>query len=339
MKKKIKILLLFILPMLLFVACDTTDEEEKVAKQLQEERYFDLYMSSTYKDTIDPPRESGLYYIDFAEGDGASPGAEDWLYLNYVGYTIPGDFVVDTYIENVVISSGFYDEVGGAALFGRFKMQNGSGPDGLTEGLTMMKVGGKAILCFKSDLAYGELGTTLMRSVAGYQSMKYEVELLEVIGEDIEAYEDAKFHAYVDNIVGVDTTVIADTIHDPTTDSYMYYIVDEAMPDSALVVMDTAVAVTYKGYLTDGRVFDENLEGDPLTFTMEANAVINGWILGLQRFREGEKGRLIIPYTLAYGEDGNMSNGVVGIPPYETLVFEIEVRDLAATEEEIEKLR
>jgi FKBP-type peptidyl-prolyl cis-trans isomerase len=43
------------------------------------------------------------------------------------------------------------------------------------------------------------------------------------------------------------------------------------------------------------------------------------------KFREGEKGRLIIPYQLAYGPAGRIANNVVAIPPYETLVFEIEV--------------
>ena len=52
---------------------------------------------------------------------------------------------------------------------------------------------------------------------------------------------------------------------------------------------------------------------------------IAGWHIGVTRFREGEKGRLVIPYQLAYGEEGRVSQGIVAIPPKETLVFDIEI--------------
>ena len=56
------------------------------------------------------------------------------------------------------------------------------------------------------------------------------------------------------------------------------------------------------------------------------NSPIKGWHLGLEKFKEGEKGRLIIPYLLAYGAYGKYtSKGNVAIPPYETLVFDVEV--------------
>ena len=51
------------------------------------------------------------------------------------------------------------------------------------------------------------------------------------------------------------------------------------------------------------------------------NGVIPGWTEGLQLMREGEKAELVIPYQLAYGAEG--SSGA--IPPYQTLVFEVEL--------------
>ena len=169
---------------------------------VQEQRYFDLYMGSTFKDTIAPPTSSGLYFIEVYEGTGNSPGEGDWVMMNHVAYTIPGDLVVDTYIENVALTSGLPTNV---ALFGPFKFQNGTGADGLTEGLSMMREGGGAIMCFTSELGFGPKGISLMRNVGGYKSMKYEVELLEVIGDDIVAYEQDRILAYVDTIAGVDT--------------------------------------------------------------------------------------------------------------------------------------
>jgi FKBP-type peptidyl-prolyl cis-trans isomerase len=54
--------------------------------------------------------------------------------------------------------------------------------------------------------------------------------------------------------------------------------------------------------------------------------VIDGWHEGLRLMRNGSKGIMIIPPHLAYGEWGNYDNfGRVKVPPYMTLVFEMEV--------------
>ncbi|RYM32588.1 hypothetical protein ERX46_15095 [Brumimicrobium glaciale] len=50
------------------------------------------------------------------------------------------------------------------------------------------------------------------------------------------------------------------------------------------------------------------------------NGVVKGWQLGIPKMKEGGRYKLVLPYDLAYGEQGNQS-----IQPYETLTFEIEV--------------
>ncbi|MCP4313257.1 MAG: FKBP-type peptidyl-prolyl cis-trans isomerase [Bacteroidetes bacterium] len=295
--------------------------DESVEKLAQEQRYFDLYMGSHFKDTIAAPTGKGLYYIEMYEGTGDSPGDEDWVLVNHVTYTIPEDIVVDTYIESVYFTSGI--STARVPLFGPYKMQNGTWNEGFTEGLTMMREGGGAIMCFTSELGFGSAGTSLMRSVASYTSMKYEVELLEVIGSDIEGYELARMESYVDTIIGVET------LYDSITETVMYYVVDSIVETGNPVVNDSVVEIAYKGYLIDGRVFDESAEGSTFDFTVgdyesEGSPII-GWQLGVTGFREGEKGRLIIPYQQGYGENGSIRDNLVSIPPYETLVFDIEV--------------
>ena len=80
------------------------------------------------------------------------------------------------------------------------------------------------------------------------------------------------------------------------------------------------VSVNYKGTLTNGFQFDSSYtRGEPTSFVL--NQVIPGWTEGLQQMPLGSKYRFFIPYSLAYGERGAGKD----IPPYSTLIFEVEL--------------
>ena len=79
------------------------------------------------------------------------------------------------------------------------------------------------------------------------------------------------------------------------------------------------VKVHYHGTLIDGTVFDSSVDrGEPITFGL--NQVIAGWTEGVQLMPVGSKFRFYIPQELGYGarEAGK-------IPPYSTLIFEVEL--------------
>ena len=79
------------------------------------------------------------------------------------------------------------------------------------------------------------------------------------------------------------------------------------------------VTVNYVGTFIDGTEFDSN---DDITF--ELNRVISGWTEGLQLMKVGGTIELAIPAALAYGE-----NSVAGIPGGSTLLFTIDLLDIA----------
>jgi len=82
----------------------------------------------------------------------------------------------------------------------------------------------------------------------------------------------------------------------------------------------STVSVHYHGTFANGDVFDSSVErGQPAEFPV--GGVIPGWTEALQLMTEGSKWKLTIPYALAYGEQGSQG----AIPPYSTLVFDVEL--------------
>ena len=83
------------------------------------------------------------------------------------------------------------------------------------------------------------------------------------------------------------------------------------------------VRVHYTGKLIDGTVFDSSVQrGEPAEFPV--SGVIAGWIEALTLMPVGSKWELTIPQNLAYGERGAGAS----IPPYSTLVFEVELLEI-----------
>jgi len=98
------------------------------------------------------------------------------------------------------------------------------------------------------------------------------------------------------------------------TSSGLYYMIENEGTGTR-PTRTSNVTVAYKGYFLDGTVFDKS-GANGISFPL--NGVIQGWTEGIPLFKEGGKGKLIVPSNLGYG-----SNGRGLIPGGAVLVFDI----------------
>ena len=96
----------------------------------------------------------------------------------------------------------------------------------------------------------------------------------------------------------------------------LYYIINEEGTGKRPTA-NSNVRVAYKGYFTSGKVFDES---KPEGIDFGLYQVIKGWTEGIQYFKEGGSGMLLVPSHLGYG-----SNGRPGIPGGAVLVFDVKL--------------
>lgn len=97
------------------------------------------------------------------------------------------------------------------------------------------------------------------------------------------------------------------------------YVVIENPGNGASCDAYSDVKVAYKGYFTDGNVFDES----PYGIEFNLQGVIKGWTEGIPYFKEGGKGKLLVPSALGYGDKATGS-----IPANSVLIFDVELLDV-----------
>lgn len=102
------------------------------------------------------------------------------------------------------------------------------------------------------------------------------------------------------------------------TSEGLYYII-ETPGTGRRPSINNSVRAHYQGELLNGNIFDSSYSrGAPSDFSL--GGVIRGWQIGIPLFREGGKGKLIIPPDLGYGSRGQGS-----IPGNAVLVFDVEL--------------
>ena len=99
------------------------------------------------------------------------------------------------------------------------------------------------------------------------------------------------------------------------SDTGLYYVIDEPGTGEQPSITSN-VTVAYKGYFTSGKIFDQS---KPEGIDFGLYEVIKGWTEGIQYFKEGGSGMLLVPAHLGYG------NGRPPIPGGAVLVFDVKL--------------
>lgn len=229
----------------------------------------------------------GVVYTITTEGNGPAVDSGSIVTVHYTG-KLTNDTIFDA-----------------STRHGRpfsFPVGQGKVIKGWDEGFQVLRQGDRATFTIPAEMAYGnrEIGP-----IPANSTLVFDVEVIKV-------EKPKELDPWI--LKSVDTL---------KTDSGLKYIILQK-GSGAKVAVSRIVSVHYTGYLSDGKVFDSSVKrGQPITFEAGVGKVIKGWDEALLKMRVGDRARLIIPPSLAYGD-----KQAGPIPPNSQLIFDIEIMDV-----------
>lgn len=278
-------------------------EEESLKKYIQE------------KNITVAPTPSGLYFIETLAGKGAKIDTGAWVKVNFSVSLIDGKQIFSTKERGEPIE---------------FEFGKKFDTPGFEEGVSKMVKGGTATLIAPSQIAYGETGKGGI--IPPYSTVIYNVEIVDVQSKadhDKQQAEKKKTEALkVETNKKQEGELMKKFLVDhkitatPTPSGLIY--VEKVKGTGARAVAGKKVKVHYTGTLLNGTKFDSSRDrNEPFEFVLGQGQVIKGWDEGIALMNVGGKATLIIPSNIAYGE-----RDMGQIPPYSTLVFDVELLDV-----------
>lgn len=113
--------------------------------------------------------------------------------------------------------------------------------------------------------------------------------------------------------------------------SGIYYL-EELRGEGRRLQNGDLLSIQYSGRFLDSTLFDSSYRSkQPLVFRLgDPGQVVAGMEIGLRQMRAGGKATLIIPSQLGFGHLGS-STGI--IPPFTTLIYEVEIESILGEED------
>ncbi|MBL0025659.1 MAG: FKBP-type peptidyl-prolyl cis-trans isomerase [Saprospiraceae bacterium] len=267
---------------------------------------------------------SGYNYTVDAEGSGASPKVNDYVFFTV---KIMGDS------SKVLQEMGEGPQMPILQIPGEMPKYPQSNP--VLEMLAVSKIGG----VYKFIMPVDSIPNP-PADIKDIDNIVYEIAVKKYMNEvDFKKYSEekqaemqAKIAANMEKLPAVEEltkTTLADykagkLETQKTASGVKYYIVKKGEGPNATA--GSNISVNYYGVLMDGTMFDNSYRaGQAYPFTLGAGQVIKGWDDGLLNLNKGAKAFLFIPPAMAYGSAGSPPV----IPADAELAFYVEMDDIS----------
>jgi peptidylprolyl isomerase len=233
--------------------------------------------------------KTGIKYAFVQESDGLKPDSNYIVSMHFTGY-LPDGKIFDS-----SILSGEPE---------KFTVGTAKVIKGVNQAVMLMNQGAKARFIIPAALAFGDKGYYTL--IPPKTDLTYDIEILEVKSPP-------KVEPYVS---GNDTILLNSGLR------YIpFYTTTGEIPKEG-----DLVGIHYTGYFEDGKIFDSSVLRDQrIMFAIGENHVVPGMEEVVKIMHVGDKVRVLIPWKLGYGEEGNMPI----IPPKTNLIFDIELLYIA----------
>ncbi len=242
--------------------------------------------------------------------------------------------------DGSVVKMHIRTKIADSSMFDSYKMNNNEPIEqpltkqflgAFMEGFALLTAGDSAILRLPIDTAFK--GSPMPPFAKSGDMVSYEVKIFSVKSKE-EADAEKAIASKAQN--GIDDKLLKEYIKSKNlktekTASGIYYVIDKKGNGKHATAADK-VKVHYKGYKLDGSTFDSSYDrGQPVEFPL--SGVIKGWTEGIPLLEEGGKGTLLIPSSLAYGQNAPPGST---IKANEVLLFDVELIKINPEPEVIE---
>lgn len=249
------------------------------------------------------PEPSGIYIIPLENGKGRCPVKGEQVEVDFSVYLLDGKPVGSTLDSPEKLS---------------FVLGEGAALKSWEEIVPKMHVGDRVKAVVPFDMAYGEHA---VGSIPAYANLLYDIRLLKITtAEELKKQaEETKRAMKGDSEKAFQDYLKANDIKDCTS-SGLYYAKSVFTSGAQPKVGQTARIKYVATYLDGTLLGDTDQMGGYYDVAYGQGKVLRGLEEGVGLMHVGESARFVLPYTLAYGEEGYGN-----IPPYANLVFDVDL--------------
>lgn len=273
---------LVILVLALFISCSKDEEPDY---RVENETEITDYIAK--HNLIAEKSATGLYYVIDEPGTGVQASAGSFINISYKGSFSDGRVFEESKTDGIF--TNLQQVIAG-----------------WTEGISHFKEGGSGKLLIPAHLAYGN---STKESIPRGSVLIFDIKLLKVYSDLESCIKDINEKEITDYIAKHELDA-------QKTDTGLYYVIEEPGTGKEATA-NSNIMLAYKGYSINDKMFTQSPSIGEL---VNLNGMIKGWKEGIPYFKEGGKGKLLIPSHLAYG-----AYNFKGIPGGSVLIFDIEL--------------